>query len=125
MKYSVEFLRAYLETALFQSIHQGRTIDEEYDINNFSIKAMQQARKDCTKFILDNADTLGNLNLGDKRYSAHTVAGSLFWTSRHYNDGGFIADRLGEAGEALHDSARTFTPLRVVPIGKHLEFIER
>ncbi len=84
-----EFTRAYLECALWSSMiytEEGDTdssfLDANYDIEDFSISALNSAIEECKAFQRDNAGFLSHA--GDDGQNGHD-----FWLTRNHHGAGF------------------------------------
>lgn len=107
-----EFTKSYLGTALWSSTDNsdasgGNPLDANYDIHDFSDKALQIAIKDCADFQKKAAALLEGENL--------RTAGHDFWLTRNGHGAGFWdGDYEKEKGEELTKISKTFKSIDVV-----------
>lgn len=110
-----EMTHHYLICALWASNDEsdeqgGDPLDENYAIEDFAPKALEQAEQDCLAFIAENEGLIG-----DK----FDQAGYDFWLTRNHHGAGFRdrpADVWGgkENGEKLTASAHKFREVNAI-----------
>lgn len=92
-------VRQYLETALFSSSDEdGRPLDDQFDISDFSPEAIQQAERDCLDFLSMN--DVGDLD--------EEMVGHNFWLTRNRHGAGFWDAGLGALGARLTKAAHVY-----------------
>lgn len=101
-----QFLHAYLTTALWSSTDNstpqgGEPLDKNYGIGDIAQESMDQAEKDCKKFLEENFSMIPINRWGD--------AGHDFWLTRNRHGAGFWdGDWPEEHGKLLTESAHSF-----------------
>ena len=107
-----EFLRSYIETALWSSTDDdGEPLDEEYFAEDIAPECLEAMREDCERFWAANAadlDVSNCLQFGPD-YGPAERAGHDFWLTRNHHGAGFwdgdwrqpAASRLTEAAHAF------------------------
>lgn len=103
-----KYTRAYLETALWSSTDvDGEPLDSNFSIDDFSVEAIEKAKKDTTDFF-EKAGAL----LDD--YDYETVMHD-FWLTRNRHGAGFWDGDYKESdGEKLTELSHSFGELNVV-----------
>jgi len=92
-------VRQYLETALFSSSDEdGRPLDDQFDISDFSPEAIEQASRDCESFLMHN--DVGDLD--------EEMVGHNFWLTRNRHGAGFWDAGLGALGDRLTKAAHVY-----------------
>lgn len=72
-----EMTRSYLQTALYTSSDEdGRPLDREYSVSDFSADSMTKADQDVTKFAFDNGHLYVRIGISNED------VGRLFWYAR-------------------------------------------
>lgn len=100
-----EFVDAYLEAALWSSMEpDGRPMDENFDVDDFSKEAVEEAIKECDDFIKANKADLESVG----NPSRH---GFDFWLSRNGHGAGFFDRGYGAVGKRLQEAARVYGSL--------------
>jgi hypothetical protein len=104
---SENFLRAYLETALWSSTDEsddsgGEPLDKNYSIEDFSDKALAEATKDCNSFEKLAKKLLDETDADDEQH------GHDFWLTRNGHGAGFWDRGYGKVGDELSKIAKTF-----------------
>lgn len=109
-----EFVRQYLETALWSSNNDvvdpeghGHPMDDDYGVEDFSERAREQATRECTEFWMKNWRDIED---------DPSRAGHDFWLTRNGHGAGFWdGDWPEEAGERLSDAAKEFGEQNIYP----------
>jgi hypothetical protein len=121
------FADQYLETAIWADRPEGCDVDEVWPA------CIPQILEDCHRFqreneeLLDAAYQLFRQDEGNWRLYDVTDAGHDFWLSRNGHGTGFWDRELGEVGDKLHEAAKAYRGLYVLPGDgkqKHWLFIE-
>lgn len=98
---------AYLECALWASVecdeggNDCHPLDDEYDVDDFAERAVDEAREDCQSFVDLCRDN--GVELLDAAQMGHD-----FWLTRNHHGAGFWDRGLGEQGLQLTKWANTF-----------------
>jgi hypothetical protein len=105
-----EFIRGYLEAALFASHdindpEYGDTLDAVYSVDDFSDKAREDIKQDCESFIeMAEESGLWDAIEGDLAYAGHN-----FFLTRNRHGAGFWDGRYeSKIGNELTKIAHTF-----------------
>lgn len=107
------FVRAYLEAILFAENDEstpagGQPLDANYTVADFAPDALAKARRDCDRFLAENADDIAAANYNHARYSDEEMAGHDFWLTRNGHGAGFWDGELGDVGDRLTTAAHAF-----------------
>ena len=100
------FYDGYVEAMNFTDVHPDNP--KLHAAEGFSNKLLEQMKKDCDKFEVDNADALAEyyatcLDAGESR------AGCDFWLTRNNHGAGFWSRRLPcDLGDRLTKAAKAF-----------------
>jgi hypothetical protein len=108
-----EMTKHYLICALWAETDEsndqgGDPLDENYGIEDFAPEAVEQAERDCMKFLLEHSELISG------RY---TQAGYDFWFTRRGHGSGFwdVGRPWGKAqGRLLSDAAQKYQEVNVV-----------
>lgn len=85
-----DFLRSYLETALWSSTDdEEKPLDDNFSTSDFSPESIAQARRECAAFQEANATALEVVPPAPDGDSAEGYAGYLFWLTRCGHGTGF------------------------------------
>jgi hypothetical protein len=113
-----DMTRGYLVCALWSSNDEsdpsgGRPLDENYNIEDFSVEAVTKATNDCAAFrdqmiSLDDREAYDAAMDRPGEWSGAEHMGHDFWLTRNGHGAGFWDRGLGELGERLSQLARTF-----------------
>jgi len=97
-----EFVDMYLETALWSETDENeKPLDENYDVDDFSQKAIDQAVEESNKFIKANLKDLKAV--GNPSHHGHD-----FWLTRNHHGAGFWDRDYGKRGDRLTKAAHKF-----------------
>ena len=99
------FTIAYIQCALWSTTDEstpegGYPLDDNYDAEDLTNKALDSIIADCDAFQKDNAEDLSGLDSG---YCGHD-----FWLSRNGHGAGFWDRGYGELGNRLHKAAKVY-----------------
>lgn len=109
-----EFTHGYLTAAVWSStigsgvifdgeeIEDGTSMDEYFEISDFSKEAFKAAVKDCAAFQRDEADDLDASGLDESEQ------GHLFWLNRNGHGVGFWDSPGGVVGNRLSKAAKVY-----------------
>lgn len=97
-----EFIRQYLETALWSSLDDDTPMDDNYSIEDIDLDTIKLAVKDCLKFIelAENEDLLDDID--------YSQAGHDFWLTRCGHGAGFWGRGNGAIGDRLTELCEQF-----------------
>ncbi|HEX6826548.1 MAG TPA: hypothetical protein VF077_09570 [Nitrospiraceae bacterium] len=103
--YSVDFLTAYIECALWSSSDNstesgGEPLDKNYSADDLAPETLAQFQRDCEAFFRDNRADLFALGLDQ--------AGHDFWLTRNGHGTGFWDRGLGVVGDRLTKAAKAY-----------------
>lgn len=100
-----DFLDSYLDCAVWASCDdEGIPLEDRgYTSWDFSLNALEQARKDCEGFFEEMGSTMYETG-GD--FGDH---GQDFWLSRNGHGTGFWDRGYGEVGDKLHKAAKVYS----------------
>jgi hypothetical protein len=100
-----EFLRTYIECALWSSVDPGSDIplDSIYEASDLPGETVEKMRADCADFQESNARLLAQAYATGYTESQ---AGHDFWLTRNGHGAGFWDRGLGATGEALTRDAK-------------------
>lgn len=105
---SKKFLNAYLETAIWSSTdEEGRPLDKDYDVGDFSEAAYAQALSETNDFIRENETDLNTVGTLEQH-------GHDFWLSRNSHGAGFWDRGYGEVGIQLTRAAKAYGSIDVL-----------
>lgn len=97
------FTRAYLEAALWSSMDdEGRPLEENYNIDDFSAEAIKEAVVDCNRFRREVGDLLDATNASDATNALD------FLLTRNGHGAGFWDRGYGEIGDRLTEAAHGY-----------------
>jgi hypothetical protein len=99
------FTIAYIQCALWSTTDEstpegGYPLDDNYDAEDLTNKALDNIIADCDAFQEDNAEDLSGL--------ADGCCGHDFWLSRNGHGAGFWDRGYGELGNRLHKAAKVY-----------------
>lgn len=98
-----EFVRGYLEAALWSSIDQdGEPLERNYYLDDFSWPAIRDAVKECDLFRREAGDLLDATGAHDSTNAFD------FWLTRNHHGAGFWDRGYGEIGDRLTRIARSY-----------------
>lgn len=111
------FLSAYLETAVWSSSDDdGNSLDNDYDVDAFTQKAVAEAKKDCKAFL----DAYGDLMFqASPDFAQH---GHDFWLTRNGHGAGFWDRGYGALGDELSKAAKVYGSCDIYVNRKRLHF---
>jgi hypothetical protein len=113
-----EFVDAYLKAALWVSSEpDGRPMDENFTVEDFSNEAIDKAVKECDDFVMANKADLENVG----NPSSH---GHDFWLSRNGHGTGFSDRGYGAVGKRLQKAARVYGTLDLYAGDDRLLYME-
>ncbi len=100
--------KAYLEAALWATTDNstpsgGEPLDANYDIGDFTLKALQEAKADCENFYQDNEYDLANAGL-----NMEEIGHNFFLSRNGHGSGFFDLPLLGETKNRLQKSAKVW-----------------
>lgn len=103
-----DFVKAYLEAALWSSVDGsdesgGEPFDSNYSLDDISTESLELAIKDCADFQSKAGSLLDEMS--DER------AGHDFWLTRNRHGAGFWDRGLGDTGEQLTKLAQSYGEL--------------
>lgn len=102
-KLDKEFIRQYLETALWAECDPDseEPLDCNFDIYDIDLSTVKRAVKDCLSFIEKAADLIDD----------YSQAGHDFWLTRNGHGAGFWDRDLGETGDKLTEISKEYPSL--------------
>lgn len=102
MEQLTEFVRSYLETALWSSTDDNEEpLDKNYDISDFAPETLKEMIADCEDFQESNFQLLQDLPEGKVAHD--------FWLTRNRHGAGFWdGDYPEDIGEKLTDAAHVY-----------------
>lgn len=101
------FTQSYLEAALRSSTDDDdRPFDEEHTTDDFSVEALQEAKRECEDFQEAHHEDLA-LAYEAPNYD-EARAGHDFWLTRNRHGAGFWDRGLGDVGRRLTDAAHAY-----------------
>lgn len=109
---SPEFVRAYLECALWSSTiddedgNLGTPYDSIYAIDDFSNETVAHAIVDCNNFIQANREDLDEVS--DTYHVDYSQHGHDFWLTRNGHGAGFWDRGYGEVGDRLSKASKVY-----------------
>ena len=107
------FTKAYLECALWSSMDNanargGEPLDANYDVSDFTIKALEKCVADCADFQTAQRENLAQAPyINNEEYRASERAGHDFWLSRNGHGAGFFDRGSEPIWDTLQDAAET------------------
>lgn len=99
-KYLDEMIDGYIECAIWSSVDDNGLPLDEFDLDDFSAKAMATIKDDCSDFLREHEELLMGHWDADQ-------AGHDFWLTRNHHGTGFW-DRGKEQGDALTKAAVSY-----------------
>jgi hypothetical protein len=102
--YLREFVRAYLECALWAStdIDTQEPLDDTHSVEDIAPRAFREAVTDCRDFIDGNRDAL------DQTEGSAEQHGHDFWLTRNRHGAGFWDRGYGKLGDELTKDAHAY-----------------
>jgi hypothetical protein len=98
-KYRDEFVRGYIECALWSSNDgEGTPLDDDHGPDDIATESIMRMTLDCDAFMSEQSHDLEGIEPGQ--------AGHDFWLTRNGHGAGFWDRGLGALGERLSDAAK-------------------
>lgn len=108
-----DFTRGYLECAVWSSTRDdGEPLDRDFGVEDLTVAALREARRECAGFQSDNAELLElyceEIAFDPSKGSPEEYAGHDFWLTRNGHGAGFWDRGLAETGMQLSEAAEAY-----------------